>query len=205
MAIGASRVALSCLMVLGGCQQFSRADDAKTLVDEAVKAAGGQDKLPKLLRWKETWFLGESKQANPREAILDLPRAWYQGGKNIAAGDADRTAKTYLVWVWTLAPLLDKDSTLKKLPDAKLGDRPILGVRLTRDKQVPIDIYFDAQSKKLARIDWRAYQIDFADWKETDGFRYPAKAFVRHKNGALYLRTEFQVLEVLKELPKNLR
>ncbi|MBM4071701.1 MAG: hypothetical protein FJ271_22665 [Planctomycetes bacterium] len=182
----------------------ANAADARAFVAQAVKAAGGQDKLPRMLRWKETWFLGNSATPNPREAILEFPSKWYQGGKNIAAGDPERAEKTYLVWVWTLAPLVDKNSTLKPLPDSKLGDRRIRGLRLTRDRQKPIDVYFDAETKKLARIDWRAYQIDFADWKESGGFRYPAKAFVRRKDGSLYLRNEFQVLEVLKELPKNL-
>ena len=195
---------VSGLLFLAGIEEFGHADEAQTLVAEAVKVAGGQDKLPRILRWKETWFLGDSKTPNPREAVLAFPSAWYQDGKNIAAGDAERTEKTYLVWVWTLAPLLDKDSTLKRLPDSKLGDRPMLGVRLTRPDQKPIDVYFDAQSKQLTRIDWRSYQIDFADWKESQGFKYPAKANVRRKDGTLHLRTELQVLEVLRELPRNL-
>ena len=57
----------------------------------------------------------------------------------------------------------------------------------------------------MARIDWRQYQIDFDDWKEANGFKYPAKAFVRLKDGKLHLRTEFQVLDVLAELPKDLK
>lgn len=195
---------ICCFAALAIGVTCARADDAATLVSEAVKAAGGQDKLPRMLRWKETWFLGESSKPNPREAILAFPSKWYQDGKDIAAENPDRTEKAYLVWVWTLAPLVDKDSTLTMLPDAKLGDRRVRGVRLTRDAQKPIDVYFDTESKRLARIDWREYQIDFADWKESDGFHYPARAFVRRKDGSLHLRTEFQVLEVLKELPQNL-
>jgi len=183
------------------------ADDPRKLVDSAVAVAGGADKLPRIFRWKETYFVGPSTAAKgePREAILVPPNQWYQAGKDIAAGNQDRTEKTYLVWVWTLAPLLDPESKLKALPDAKLGDKMIKGVRLTREKQKDIDVYFEAESSKLARIDWRDYQIDFADWKESAGFKYPAKSFVRFKDGLLHLRTEFQVLEVLLELPKDLK
>ena len=183
----------------------ARADEARTLVDEAVKAAGGADKIPKIFRWQETWFLGDSKTANPREAIVKPPGIWGQGGKNIATGNADRTEKTYLVWVWTLAPLLEPDSKLMLLPESMVGGRPIQGVRLTRDQQKDIDVYFDKETKRLARIDWRTYQIDFDDWKEADGFKYPAQSYVRRKDGPLHLRTEFLVLERLTELPKELQ
>ncbi len=199
------RTGLLLLVVLICFSGLARSDDVPSLVSEAVKAAGGADKLPKMFRWKETWFLGESTTANPREAILVPPSAWYQDGKNIAAGNADRSEKTYLVWVWTLAPLLEKDSTLTLLPESMLGGRIIQGVRLTREKQKDIDLYFDKETKRLARLDWRSYQIDFADWKETDGFRYPAKSYVRRKDGTLHLRTEFLLLERLAELPKELK
>lgn len=194
------------LGVLLGATPVGRADDAKTLAEDAVRAAGGAERLPKIVRWKETYFVGEkADKGTPREAVVAPPLAWYQDGRDIAAGNADRTEKAYLVWVWTLVPLLEKETTLKLLPDSKLGDKPIKGLRVSRQKQKDIDLYFFADTKQLARIDWRSYQIDFADWKEADGFKFPAKAYVRLKDGKLHLRTEFQVLEVLKELPKELK
>ena len=63
----------------------------------------------------------------------------------------------------------------------------------------------NALHHRLARIDWRTYRIDFDDWKAADGFSYPAKSYVRYTDGNLHLRTEFQLFEVLKELPKELR
>ncbi|MGL4461721.1 MAG: hypothetical protein ACRC1K_06160 [Planctomycetia bacterium] len=183
------------------------ADDARELAEAAVKAAGGASALPKIVHWKETFHFSENPddKGTKREALVAFPSSWYQDGKDIAAGDADRTEKAYLVWVWTLGPLLDENSKLKMLPAATLGDQPIVGLRLTRDKQKDIDLYFHAKTYRLARIDWRTYRIDFADWKEADGFTYPTKAFVRQMDGSLYLRTEFQLFETLKELPKGLR
>lgn len=184
-----------------------RADEAQDLAEAAVKAAGGANTLPKIVHWKETYYVGADSKApgTTREAFVAFPSAWYQSGKDIAAGNADRTEKAYLVWVWTLAPLLDKDSKLKVLPAGKLGDKPILGLRLTREKQKDIDLYFHEKTHRLACIDWRAYRIDFDDWKEVDGFSYPAKSYVRHANGTLHLRTEFQLFEVLTELPAVIR
>ena len=183
-----------------------RADGAQDLAEAAVKAAGGASKLPNIVHWKETFYGADPKaEGTDREAVVAFPSAWYQNGKDIAAGNADRTEKAYLVWVWTLAPLLEKDSKLKVLPAAKLGDKPIVGLRLTRDKQKDIDLYFHEKTHRLARIDWREYRIDFDDWKGADGFSYPAKSFVRCTDGNLYLRTEFRLFEILKELPIELR
>lgn len=193
--------------VLPGSASLAHADDARDLAEAAVKAAGGVEKLPKIIHWKETYFFGEKPgdKGTQREAFVVPPLSWYQNGRDIAAGNADRTEKAYLVWVWTLAPLLEKDTTLKLLPDSMLKDKPIKGLRVSREKQKDIDVYFHADTKQLARIDWRSYQIDFADWKESEGFKFPSKAYVRLKDGKLHLRTEFQVLEVLKELPKELK
>jgi hypothetical protein len=195
-------IAIGCLVGL----QAANADEARDLAEAAVKAAGGADKLPKIVRWNETYFGADPKaKGTPRQAVVVFPSTWYQNGKDIAAGNADRTEKAYLVWVWTLAPLVEKDSKLTLLPPSKLGDQPILGLRLTRDKQKDIDLYFHEKTHRLARIDWRAYRIDFDDWNVAEGFSYPAKSFVRYKDGNLYLRTEFQKFEVLKELPSEIK
>jgi hypothetical protein len=208
-ALESTRMSRIIVLVILGSVLFSpgsRADDALELAKAAVQAAGGADKLPKIVHWKETYFVGPTQtKGTEREANIAFPSTWYQGGQDIALGNADRTEKAYLVWVWTLGPLLDKDSKLTALPPTKLGDKTILGLRLSREKQKDIDLYFHEKTHRLARIDWRAYQIDFDDWKETEGFRYPAKSFVRHKDGTLYLRTEFQLFEVLKELPRVTR
>ena len=180
----------------------ARADDAEktqALVEKAVKAAGGKEKLLRAFRWKERYVIGEGKDGTIREATLRPPDGWFKGATNIASGNADRSDKTYLVWAWTLAPLLEKDSKLTLLPDVQVDGKPAAGLRLTRIDRRDLSLYFDAESGRLARIDWRTYQITFDDWKEADGARYPAKAFVKNKDGSLHLRTEFLELERLKE------
>ena len=173
---------------------------AQALVEAAVKAAGGAERLPRLFRWQETWFAGEDKTAKPREAFLVPPHAWYQDGKNIAVGDADRLEKTYLVWAWSLVPLLDPDSTLTLLPAQTHAGRTVQGVRLARASQPDIDLFFDSETRRLAVIYWRKYRIEFSGWREVDGFTFPAQAAVRHLEGRLHLRTEIQQFENLNHL-----
>lgn len=201
-----------CGMVLVGSGSVNRAAEpqgdeaARKLAREAIEVAGGAEHLPKVLRWKETYYVGDlGGNGTPREAIVAPPQNWFQQGADIAAGNDDRTEKTYLVWMWTLEPLLDEKSTLTSLPDSTLAERSIRGVRVSRETQKDIDLYFDAETKKLARIDWRIFQIDFDNWTEQKGFKYPAKAFVRKKSGGLHLRTEFEMLEILDELPEELK
>jgi hypothetical protein len=64
-----------------------------------------------------------------------------------------------------------------------------------------ISLYFDKETGRLARMDWRNFHVTFESWKEHDGARYPAKAVVRRKDGAIHLWTEFLELERLTAPP----
>lgn len=195
LSIGASLLVLVMVRALAAWEDGTNVQE---LVDKAIQAAGGQDKLLTTFRWKEKYYIGACKEGVPREVKLTPPDHWWENGTDIAAGNPDRLEKTYLVWVWTLAPLLDKDSTLAALPDVKVDDRACVGLRLSRRDRPDIDLYFDAETSLLARIDWRKYQIHFSEWKELDGFKYPAQAFVRNADGSLSLRTELLELERLE-------
>ena len=176
-------------------------EKVKAVVDKAVAAHGGADKLLRLFRWTERYHIGDDKEGVVRKASLQPPEVWWNGTKDIAAGNADRSDKTYLVWAWTLVPLLDKESKLALLADVDVEGKPAAGIRLTREGRREISLYFDKDSGRLARIDWRAYHVTFENWKEHDGARYPSKAVVRRKDGSVHLWTEFLELERLKEPP----
>ncbi len=177
-------------------------EKAKAIVDKAVTAHGGADKLLRIFRWKEKYYFGESKEGTVRKAELRPPEVWWNGSKDIAAGNADRSDKTYLVWTWTLVPLLEKDSKLALLPDLDVDGKPAPGIKPTREGRREISLYFDKETGRLARINWRTYHVTFENWKEHDGARYPAKAVVRNnKDGSIHLWTEFLELERLKEPP----
>lgn len=179
--------------------------DVKAIVDKAIKAVGGEDKLLRMFRWKERYYIGDSEAGTVRDAILQLPDHWWQDKTDIAKDNPDRLDKTQLVDAWTLAPLIDKDSKLAPLPEITVDEKLALGVRLSRHSKADLNLYFDKDSGLLVRIDWRTYHITFSDWKEVDGVNYPSKSFVRTKEGKLHLRTEFLELERLKSLPDGLK
>ncbi len=171
----------------------------KAIVDKAVAAHGGADKLLRTFHWKERYCFGEDTKGTIREASLVPPDEWWAGPRNIAEGNPDRSDKTYLVWVWTLVPLLDKDSRLTLLPP--LDGAP--GLKISRDGRRDISLYFDKDNGRLARIEWRAYYVTFENWKEHDGAQYPSKAVVHRKDGSVRLWTEFLELERVKTPPKR--
>lgn len=185
---------------------FAHGDEAasvKVTVDKAINAVGGKDKLLTNFRWKEKYFIGASNDGVLREAMITPPDHWWQGETDIAKGNPDRSEKTYLVWVWTLAPLIDEGSKLAPLPEIKVNEMPCAGIQLSRKDRPDIDLYFDKTTGLLAQIDWRTYHIHFSDWKEVDGFKYPSQAFVHNKDGTLHLRTEFLEIERLKATPQT--
>jgi hypothetical protein len=178
------------------------ADDAtavRAIVEKAVQAVGGKDKLLRIFSWKEKGFIGG---VNPfaRDVVVRPPDVWLQGGRNIAEGNADRRQKTYLVWCWTLAPLLQADSELSPLPDATVEGRPAAGVKLRRKGELDVNFFFDKETGLLVRNDWRGLEIRYGEWKEHDGVKYPAKAFC-FRNGKDHVKTEFIEIKRLAELP----
>ena len=108
----------------------STGDDeaVRAIVEKAVRAHGGPESLLRAFRWKERYFIGDSKEGTLRDAVLQPPDSWWQGNTNIAERNADRSEKTYLVWAWTLVPLLEKDSRLSLLPEALVDGRPAAGL-----------------------------------------------------------------------------
>lgn len=179
--------------------------DVKAIVDKAIKAVGGEGKLLRMFRWKERYYIGDSEAGTVRDAILQLPDHWWQDKLDIAKGNPDRLDKTHLVDAWTLAPLIDKESKLTLLPEIAVEEKPAVGVRLSRTGKADLNLYFDKESGRLARIDWRTFHITFSDWKEVDGVKYPSQSAVRTKEGKLHVRTEFLELERLKSLPEGLK
>lgn len=194
--------ALTTLIMFSAIAHGEEAARVKETVDKAIKAVGGKDKLLTHFRWKEKYYIGESKDGVLREATITPPDHWWQGETDIAKGNPDRSEKTYLVWVWTLAPLNDEGSKLTPLPGITVNEMPCAGIRLSRKDRPDINLYFDNTTGLLAQIDWRTYHIHFSDWKEVDGVKYPSQVFVHKKDGTLHLRTEFLEMERVNATPK---
>lgn len=178
---------------------------SRELVHTTVEAVGGEAKLLKLFRIKERVAVSsdENAKGSERVSVLDPPAHWWVGKNDRVKNDKEPA--TFLVWGWTLNALIDEKSKLESLDEITVNDKPAYGIRVSETITPPMDLYFDKDNKRLARIQWRTDRHEFTDWKQGDGAWYASKC-VGYKlaTGKRWYHTEILELERLKELPEGL-
>ncbi|QDU98806.1 hypothetical protein [Lignipirellula cremea] len=190
-------------VALGSVPATATEPDAQTLVDQVVRAAGGEDKLLKLFRIKEQLSVGSDpdKKGKPRVSVIEPPAYWWIGKKQ---RDEDEPAR-YLAWAWTLGAVTDPKSKLEVLPEITEADKPAFGLRVSGSITPPMDLYFDKSDGRLLSIDWKSSVHRLSDWKEHDGVKYPAKCIgYKKKSNKPWYFSEILELERLEELPEGL-
>jgi hypothetical protein len=201
-------LALCCVSYLPG---FTRAAEPtpEALVKQVITAAGGEDKLLKLFRTRETVNVSSDpeKKVSERVSVYEPPKYWWTG-KNERVKDEQKPDEPaiFLVRAWTLELLTDPASKLELIPDVVESDKPALGLRVSGTVSPAMDLYFDKAESRLVRIDWRSDIHRFSDWKEHDGVKFPAKCTGYKKaTGKPWYFSEIIELERLKELPEGLK
>lgn len=180
--------------------------DPKPLVKKAVAAAGGEGKLLTLFRIKERLSVSADPavKGTVRVSVLEPPKYWWVG--KVERVKDEKEPATFLVWGWTLGAITDPKSKVDVIPDITEADKPAFGLRVSGTIDPPMDLYFDAATSRLVRIDWRADIHRFSDWREHDGATYPAKCVGSKKaTGKPWYFTEILELERLKDLPAGLK
>ena len=185
---------------------FSQTADPKLLIDQAVAAVGGKDKLLTLFRIGETYHFGSNpepdagKKRSSRTSVLQPPEFWWIGTKE----RADEPAK-FDVWAWTLGVLVDAKTKVEVLPDLTDEGKTLFGLRVSETITPAMDLYFEKTTSLLARIDWRSDFYRFSDYREHDGVKYAAKTIIFKKvGGKPWFFHEVTSVERLKELPAGL-
>lgn len=200
------RALLVATLCFGAALSFA-AESADELVQRAVEAAGGKDKLPTLFRIKEVFHFGdkpeppEGKKRSTRVSVLEAPKYWWIGGK-----DRDGEPAKFDVWAWTLVALLDEGTKKEVITDVTENERPAFGLRLTGAIDPQMDIYFDRQTGALVRMDWRGDIYRYTEIREQAGFKYPAKCIIyKAAGGKPWFYHEITELEHLTELPAGIK
>lgn len=197
---------LACLLVLFESAVCVCAEEtAQARVERAVASVGGQDKLLRLFRITERLNVSPDPEKPPstRVSILEPPKHWWQGKTDRVV--TSQEPATYLVWAWTLQILKAEESKLEVIPDIQEQDRPAWGLRVTGSVNPALDMYFDQESSRLVRIDWRSDIHRFSDWQSHDGVWYPAKCIGYKKStGKPWYFSEITQLERLETLPEGL-
>lgn len=195
------------ILILAVTHMQAQTADPKPLIDKAITAVGGKDKLLTLFRVKELFHFGDKpepavgKKRSTRESVIEPPKYWWIGTKE----RAEEPAK-YDVWAWTLGVLTDAQSKVEVIPDMTDEGRAAYGLRVSGTVTPAMDLYFDKETSLLCRLDWRGDFYRFSEWKEHDGVKYASRTIIFKKSGGKpWFYHEVTGLERLKELPAKLK
>lgn len=166
-------------LVFTAALQADDADQARTIVDKAIKAVGGAEKIAKFKShtWKNkgTWYgMGDGVPYTASYAVswpdkfrfeveggfmtyvIDGDKGWVQamGGEThefTKEEMADQKEVLNHGWVTTLTPLKDKAFQLSLLGEAKVVDKPAVGVKVSHKDHKDVSLYFDKDSGLLVK------------------------------------------------------
>lgn len=179
---------------------------AQPLVERALAAIGGREKMLTLFRIQETFHFGaepepeEGKKRASRESVIEPPKYWWLGKKE----RADEPAK-YDVWVWTLGILTDPASQLEMLPDMDDAGTSCQRLRVSGSVTPAMDLWFAADTHLLQRLDWRGDFYRFSEWKEHDGVKYASRTIIyKIASGKPWFFHDVTGVQRLTALPEGL-
>ena len=205
------------LLVLSVATPQLRAEnvDAKKLVEQVVKTAGGEEKLLKLFRFRERVLISSTPAApvkadekENRTSVVQVSGDWW-----IGKDKRDKDKVRILCWAWSLRLLLDPMSKVTTLADTTVADKPAFGLRVSESIKEPIDLLFDKKTQRLVAIDYTDTRHLFSEWKKTTaGHEYPSHVtgyrFANRADGTLnkkqWYQTDILELTPLAELPAEL-
>jgi hypothetical protein len=211
----ASFVAIAILSFLR-CAAHASQPDPRELVAQVLETAGGEEKLLKLFRLRERLLVTKTPaepvtqdERGNRTSVVEVSGDWWVG-----KAKRDKEKVRVLCWAWSLRLLLDPQSTIESCHDITVNGKPAFGLGITGSVKVPIDLFFDADSKRLVAIDYDDTRHVFSEWKKTpDGHQYPSHVvgfrFTNRDAGTLassqWYQTDILELTPLDELPVELK
>lgn len=169
------------LLLAGGAARADEAERLKALVEEAIKAKGGEARLVELQAavWKSRGtgperttsatlygqlpdkFRLESERTTGGKTtrfvkVINGEKGWaVEGGKvrDLTAEEMAQTRETFYHkhLDTTLLPLKDREVELAGLDESTVEGRPTLGLRVRRPGRPELKLYFDKESKLLLK------------------------------------------------------
>ena len=170
------------ILVLGGASVIRSGEegDGRALVDKAIKAAGGADKLAKhqsgTFKGKGTYYgMGDGLPFTAKYS-MQLPNKFKMEIEGVftlvmngdkgwisSSGDTKEMSKEELAaqksdhragYIAMLVPLKDKAFTLAMLPEAKVDDKAAVGIKVTRKDYPEVKLYFDKKTHLLVKSEF---------------------------------------------------
>jgi hypothetical protein len=192
--------------LLAACLAQAQVADPKPIVEKAIQAVGGKDKLLKIYRLKEIFHFGDTpepaagKKRSVRDSILSQPDHWWINKKERGPDPAKDDARA-----WSLDLLVDENSRFEVIPEIVDEGRKCAGLQISGSVTPAMSLYFDQETMLLRRLDWRNDFYRFSEWKEHDGLRYASRTIIfKVKSGKPWFFHDITELQRLAKLPEGL-
>ncbi len=204
----------ACVLPAAADARAGDADEARKVIDRAITAHGGEDRLARTRlhtrdakgtidpqgmavaftsqltlalpdQLRETIEVGAGKAKLLR--VINGEQGWEAPGGQAREMDKSRLQEVreamYGLWLGTLLPLRDPAFELSTLPEARVNDRPAVGVKAARKGHPDVSLYFDQQTGLLAKVEYRGHTAGLpvnraevlTDYREFQGIRLPTK------------------------------
>ncbi len=234
--LGCGAIALCVLLAGATAVRADADKETLAIIDRAIKAAGGEAKLATLgdvtLKTKAAFqdagmelrfsgdcsfsgtdrflFEGEVEGAAMR-GVLSPKGCWRNiAGRvedaNPAAVPSVRKLLYAVRAAQLLLPLKDKAVTRSHLGEVKVGGRPAVGMKATHKDHGEIDLYFDKETGRPAKVEARVvlgpdnketlFEGVFSDYKDVEGMKLFTKFSFKVEVGEQKLSTEVPLGEV---------
>ncbi len=174
------------LLLAGGASRAAEAERLKALVEEAIKAKGGEARLIELQAavWKSRGtgperttratlygqlpdkFRLESERTTDGKTtrfvkVINGKRGWTMQDGRVREMTAEQMAETRQTFYHkhldtTLLPLKDKEAELAGLGESSVEGRPAVGLRVRRPGRPDLKLYFDKETKLLLKSEMTA-------------------------------------------------
>jgi hypothetical protein len=122
---------------------------------------------------------------------------------------AEEKKNMHAHWVATLVPLKDKSLKLAPLPEGKVGDRPVVGVKVTGPDGREFRLFLDRESGLPLKSEWQVrdvrsgkeitQEVTYADYKDVDGIKRAMKLTVQ-RDGKPFAEQDISDFKPLEKL-----
>jgi hypothetical protein len=148
-------------------------------------------------------------QGNPFKmtTVLSGDKGWVNTNGDVNEMDKDRLgdkqSEVHALWVGNLVALKDKDNTCKLIGDSKVGDKDVVGIKISCKGRPDVSLYFDKTSGLLVKRETKGKdmsgqevneEVTYSDYKDVDGIQEPMKISIKH-DGNKFIETEILELK----------
>ena len=225
-------------MILGSAAVGDDRAEARKVIDKAIQAVGGQSNLAKYpaATWKghvtdfsqgvPLKYTAEFAYQAPAQyrmaaelqgvfaLVISGNQGWLaSGGITRPMGREELTEHHEELYAFGLARLLLFKNPALRLSltgDDKVGERPVVGVKVTCQGRRDVVLYFDKETGLLAKLGRRVkafeqggkdvlHETYFADYKEVNGVKLACK-ITEKRGGQSYRETEIDDTKLLEKV-----